>query len=153
MATRCVSEGNHGVQEADDAQSASPRLYCFVCFARVQPSLTVAIGMCAVWHVPASLCGGPRGEPWGPGISHRPRSAPHTVFHTHARSMPCVEPLSPHLINFRIYTGSVPLQIVGHASPDVVEVTHDYTAQRHDELTLRVGDIIQGARGCGLSSC
>ena len=44
-----------------------------------------------------------------------------------------------------VSTGRVPLQIVGHASPNVVEVTHDYTAQKDDELTLRVGDTIQGA--------
>ena len=28
-----------------------------------------------------------------------------------------------------------------------VEVTHDYTAQKDDELTLRVGDTIQGTGG------
>ena len=47
--------------------------------------------------------------------------------------------------------GHAPLQIVGHARPDVVQVTHDYTAQKDDELTLRVGDTIQGTGGVRVS--
>ena len=38
----------------------------------------------------------------------------------------------------------------GIGEEEWVEVTHDYTAQKDDELTLRVGDTIKGLTG-GLS--
>lgn len=52
-------------------------------------------------------------------------------------------PEAPGIEQPAISPGHAPLQIVGHARPDVVQVTHDYTAQKDDELTLRVGDTIQ----------
>ena len=117
----------------------------------------------AAWHVPVESRSGPTRGSWHRTTGHFAGLAAHT-WNTLLRPLcPLIGCISTSLIlihcslsSVNARPGHVPLQIVGHARPDIVEVTHDYTAQKDDELTLRVGDTIQGTGGsrvsCGSTS-